>query len=206
MNKIKSTIEKDFFSELDKKRSSLTTPWIIVIITLVIIFGVAVFGLIQARKIFSKLNFENWNLESLPKKSLSQKILELSKSNQSSFVISISSSELSAYLNLSDENFPLNGAYAKIKSDKVIVYGRSRNSRFGLPVSISLKPKVIDGNLIFENQPTDLEKIYMSDETRAHIASEITKRLTFDLNLEGKFKVDSFEQGVDKLIVKMVLK
>lgn len=206
MNKTKSTIEKDFFSELDKKRSSLTTPWIIVIISLAVVFSVAVFGLIKARNVFSKLNFENWNLNSLPKKSLSQKISELSKSNQGSFTIPVSSVELSAYLNLADENFPLNGAYAKIKSDIVVVYGRLRSSRFGLPVSISLKPKVKDGNLVFEDQPTDLEKIYMSDETRAHIASEITKRLTFDLNLEGKFKVDSFEETDDKLIIKMVLK
>lgn len=206
MNKTKDTIEKDFFSELDKKRLSLTAPWIIVIITLAVVFSVAVFGLIKVRNVFSKLNFENWNPDSLPKKSLSQKISELSKSNQGSFAIPVSSVELSAYLNLADENFPLNGAYAKIKPNIVVIYGRLRSSRFGLPVSISLKPRVADGSLIFENQPTDLEKIYMSNETRSRIALEITKRLTFDLNLEGKFKVDSFEEMDDKLVVKMVLK
>jgi len=182
--------EKNFFADIDKQRQTVTPAWAILIIILVLMFGLSIYGLIRVRSALKNLDFNAWNIDTnLPKISLGSKISELSKSGES-FEVSLNSVELSAYLNLSDDNFPLKNTYAKVKPDLVVIYGRLKSSRLGLPASISLKPEVVDGNLKFTSQPTDLEKIYMTQETQDKIASAFSNRISFDLNLSGKTKVD----------------
>jgi hypothetical protein len=182
--------EKNFFGDIDKRRQSVTPAWTVLIIILVLFFSLSIYGLIRVRSAFKNINFDGWNIDSsLPKLSLSSRIADLSK-NGGSFNLTLNSTELSAYLNLSDDSFPLKNTYAKINPGQVVIYGRLKSSRLGLPASITLKPEVADGNLKFSSQPTDLEKIYMSEDTQNKIASAFSNRISFDLNLSGKTKVD----------------
>lgn len=184
-------IEKNFFGEMDKKRKSVTPAWTILFVVLVLLFAVGIYGLVRVRNAYRKIDFAGWNIDTnLPKISLSNKILDQTKENNGNFSISLNSIELSAYLNLADDSFPLKNTYAKIKPDKVVIYGRLKSSRLGLPASITLRPEVQNNDIIFVNQPTEIENVYMPAETQQKISSAISNRVSMDLNLSGQTKVD----------------
>lgn len=200
-------VEKNFFSEVDKQRQNLRTPWLVMILILVIIFGGCVWGLVKVRHSLRNLSFEGYIPDvNIPKLTLSSKISDLAKNAGNSFTIDANSLELSAYLDLGSDSFPLKNTYSLVKQDKVVLYGRLKSSRLGLPVSVTLKPQVESGQVVFVSQPTDVEKIYMPEETRNQIAAEVTKRLAFDLNLSGGFAAQSVTATDNNLSILMVRK
>jgi hypothetical protein len=202
---ILNDLEKNFFSEVDQKRHSTKVPWIGLFVFLIVIFILSVIALVKIRGAFSDLNFDLWNFDyQLPKITLSEKILSASKvDNQNSFSIPINSTELSAYFNLADDNFPLKNTYAKIKSDTVVVYGQLKNNHLGLPISMILTAGVENGLLVFSSRPTEMETIIIPEETRLKTAEEINKRIKFDLNLCQGFKVLSADQVDDQITINM---
>jgi len=193
--------ENNFFSEVDEKKNSLKFPWTILVVVFLIIIGLGTYGLLKIRNVFSNTDFNNWNISQGNNINLSQKILDLSNQDSSEVTLEISSIELSAYLNLEDENFPLKNTYAKIKPNEIKIYGRLKSSRFGLPASATFTPNVKDGNVNFENKPTDMEKIYMPGESRNNIAKKINERFTFDFSLRQHLIVTSILAEEDKLVL-----
>jgi hypothetical protein len=193
--------EKNFFAEVDQKRKSVAPAWTILTTILVVIAGLIILILFQIRNSLKNLNIDAWEIDTNPPQvSLSSEISELSKT-QKTFDISLSSTELSTYLNLSDDSFPLKNSYAKIKPETVVIYGRLKSSRLGLPASITLKPTVENEKVKFVSQPTEMEKIYMTAETQDKIASTISNRISFDLTLSGETKVESVATEENKLTI-----
>lgn len=200
-----SDLEKNFYREVDQNRRSTRGPWLVLFSFLIIIFILAILALVKIRSTFSGLNFDLWNFDyQLPKIALSEKILTAAKeTDQENLSIPINSTELSAYFNLTDEDFPLKNTYAKIKPTTIVIYGQLRTSRFGLPVSLTLVPGVSNGALIFSPSPTEVEAIIIPEEARRRTADEINKRVKFDFDLCQGFKVSSVEQTDDQLTIKM---
>lgn len=198
-------LEKNFFSEVDEKNHSTKTPWIGLFVFLIVIFVLAVIALVKIRGAFSELNFDLWNFDyQLPKITLSDKILSASKINsENDFSIPVNSTELSAYFNLADDNFPLKNTYAKIKPDTVVIYGQLKNNRLGLPISITLVAGVENSKLTFSSRPTEMESIIIPEETRLKTAEEINKRIKFDLDLCQGFDVLSISQVDDQITINM---
>ncbi len=200
-------LEENFFKEMDEKSRSLAKPWMILIVVLILIFGSAVYGLIRSRDNLRRMDFAGWNLNTnLPNLSLGKRISTLSQTQISDYSFSVNSTELSAYLNLSDDNFPLKSTYTKIKPDVVVLYGRLRSSRFGLPVSITMKAEAKDGKLVLTPSPTELENVLLPTETQNLIASEISQRINLDINLSGKFQVGNINLNNDLMTINMILK
>lgn len=199
--------EDPFFSEVDKQRQSQTKNWTIVISLLIFIFALSIYGLLKIRNAFRNIDFAGWQIQSnIPKFSLGSEIENLSKSSEPEFALDINSLKLSAYLNLSDDSFPLLNTYAKINSDTVVIYGRLKSTRLKLPVSLTMKAEAVSGQVVFSNQSTDTEKIFMPTETQDSIVAGINKRLNFDLNLSGNFTIDSMTQSNNKISLKMIKK
>lgn len=189
--------EKIFFAEVDQKRKSVTPAWIALITILILLFIAMVSGLIVIRNNLKNLSFVNWQqIDRLPQISLDQKINSAKLSGN----FSINSIELTEYLNLSDDSFPLKSTYAKIKPDLIVIYGRLKSSRLGLPVSLTMKPEVSDGQFKLTPQPTEMENIYLPQTTQTEIASALSNRISFDLQLANKTKLDRVEAKDDQLI------
>ena len=199
--------EKNFFGEVDKHRQNLRGPWLVMILLLLIIFCGCVWGLVSLRHSLQNLSFEGYIPDvNIPKVTLSSKISELSKTSGNDFVVNTTSLELSVYLDLVNDSFPLKNTYSRIVKDKVVLYGRLKSSSLGLPVSATLAPQIQNGQVVFVSTPTEIEKIYMPEQTRNQIATEVSKRLNFDLNLSGGFQAQSVTATDNNLSILMVRK
>ena len=76
--------------------------------------------------------------------------IQLASSQGEEVTLKITEKQLQSAIKADDANFPIKKATVKINTDKIIIFGKTSNSFWGLGVEVSLLPKVDNGKVKFD--------------------------------------------------------
>lgn len=139
-----------FYKELDHKRKSKTPFVTSMVFILIILFAVIVYGLwllkisLTGTSIFSGTKNDNQYLTTEVGNAIS------GKKTGDLINVEISEKELSEFIGVGGNDFPLKKSSLRIKPEAINISGRIGSSFFALPVTIKCLAKAEDGTLKIE--------------------------------------------------------
>lgn len=197
--------EKDFYRELDKKknRSSCSLPMIIVL--LVIIFIAIIYFLLYIKS-YTKTGIDYIALNrSETQASLQADFIDKTQKivPGGTLILEYSDVEVSSYLGIYDEDFPLKRSNLRIEERGIIVSGRTNDNWYSLPVHTVVRPKIDGGQLTFVLDELASGSISLPKSIRDNVSQYLVRLMKTRTLYDDGLEVVSAYTSDEKLIIEV---
>lgn len=197
--------EKEFYRDLDRKKRGKGCSLSLIVVLLIIIFSSLIYLLFFIKNytksgidyIALKNNAEQTNI----REDFIDRTKDLDAGN--SLLLEYSVVEVSSYLGVYDDDFPLKRPKINIDDRGIKVSGKTSENWFSLPVSTVVRPKIENNKLTFVLDDLASGSITLPTAVRKSVSDYLVRlmktRELYDSNLE----VVSAYTVIDKLVIEV---
>lgn len=199
------TKEKEFYRELDKKKNRKNCSLPMIITLLLIIFILIIYFLLYIKN-YTKIGIDY----------IAQNRSETQENLQSDFIdqtqkilpgetliLEYSDVEVSAYLGIYDDDFPLKRSSLRIEERGIIVSGRTNNNWYSLPVHTVVRPKIDGGQLTFVLDELASGSISLPKSIRDNVSQYLVRLMKTRTLYDDGLEVVSAYTSQEKLIIEV---
>ncbi|OQB06332.1 MAG: hypothetical protein BWY19_00324 [bacterium ADurb.Bin212] len=197
--------ERDFYRELDKKKNNRNCSLPMVGLLLLIIFILIIYFLVYIKN-YTKIGIDY----------IAQNRSETQESLQSDFIdntkellpgetllLEYSEVDVSGYLGIYDEDFPLKRSSLRIEERGIIVSGRTSDNWYSLPVHTVVRPKIDGGQLTFVLDELASGAISLPKGIRDNVSQYLVRLMKTRALYDAELEVVSAYTSKEKLIIEV---
>jgi hypothetical protein len=195
--------KQEYETEIPKETISLTAVFIFLGFVLAMILSMLFYLRFSSWSPFSDFFHKHISTDISFLDIYNKQKTDSTSSNISGTDIKLTENELGQMIGIQNSDFPLKKATLVVKPEGVIVSGKTSTAFWGVPVEVTLMPKVVDGKVIFEITEIKAAGVVAPPKISGTLTTKLSTLFTTASNQINKINISNVRTMVGYILLEI---